>query len=341
MRNPTLVERIEADLAQHGPMAFCRESFERYAMHYADPNLALGDVDRWGKPRAGRVVPLFELFGGATFERESVGVTLEQVGNVGCNGDGYVRVAAVGGKKLAKGQKIAVIPIMGPVTPFQAPAWYAEWGIRVAALPNIVSAARSAANDPDVGRIILAVHSPGGSAFGVGEAAASLRDVAKRKPMTAAITYLSASAAYWLTSAAGEIVAAPSAMVGSVGVVLTHAEFSKALEMEGVTVTEITNPPSKRDVSLYKPLSDTARAELQRTVDDIYADFAADISTARRIDMVKNADQYGRVHTARDALSIKMIDRVATFEALLVEAVPSGADMTATRRARLAIMQRQ
>lgn len=328
--NPALdrTSQLELALSAWGPLAFDREGFERHAADWTIDRDAVGIVTP-------DLALAFESVDAAAHP-----VTIESVGDCGPNGSGYARVAAIGGRKLARGTKVAVIPIMGPVTPFQAPKWYAEFGIRVAALPNIVAAARAAANDPEVGRIVYAVHSPGGSAFGVGEAAAALREVSKVKPTVAAVAYLSASAAYWLSSAAREIVAAPSALIGSVGVRVTHMDVSKAMEEMGVVVTELSVPASKSDLSPYKPLSDTARAELMRTVEDIYSVFAADISSSRRIDMVKDGDQYGRVHPASFAKSIGMVDRVATFEALLVETAPS-ADMTATRRARLAILERQ
>ena len=322
--------QLEAALSAWGPLAFDRGAYERFAADWAiEPGATLS--------RATLDATAFVFAFGAD---RGDPVQVEQVGDCGLNGSGYLRVAAVGSRALKRGSKVAVIPIMGPVTPFQAPKWYAEFGIRVAALPNIVTAARAAANDPEVGRIVYAVHSPGGSAFGVGEAAAALREVSKTKPTVAAVTYLSASAAYWLSSAQREIVAAPSALIGSVGVRVTHMDVSKALDDMGIRMTELSMPESKSDLSPYKPLSDTARAELMRTVEDIYGVFAADISSARRIDMGKDGEQYGRVHPASHAKSIGMVDRVATFEAILGESAPP-ADLTATRRARLAILERQ
>lgn len=321
------VDAIESALSAWGPLALDREGLRHFYDSWA--------VER-DKYRPDQYVALHPDF---TVSAQG-GFTFTHQGDCGINGDGYTRVEAVAGRSLPAGKKVAIVPIVGTVTPFQAPKWYAEYGIRVAALPNIVTAARAAANDAEVGRIIYAVHSPGGSAFGVGEAAASLREVSKLKQTAAAITYLSASAAYWLTSTAREVVAEQSALVGSVGVRVTHIEVSKALDMDGVTVTELSMPVSKSDVSPYKPLTDTARAELMAIVESQYKTFAADISAARRIDMTNVGEQYGRVHPASKAKSIGMIDRVATFEALIGESAPE-TDLTSTRRARLAVMERK
>lgn len=323
-----------AALSAWGPLAFDADAFDCFRSDWSvmapiDPKPH--ELGEWVATLA--LADALQLSGQTNFN-------VQAVGDTGINGTGYLRVAAIGGRTLPKGQKVAIIPIMGPITPFPVPKWYAEFGIKVAALPNILAAAHAAANDQEVGRIVYAIHSPGGSAFGVGEAAAALREVSKVKPTVAAVTYMCASAGYWLASAQREIVAAPSSMIGSVGVRITHVEVSKALEMEGVAISELSIPESKSDISPYKPLSDTARAEYMALIRDSYATFAADISTARRIDMGKMADQYGRVHPASVAKSIGLIDRVATFEALLGEtATPP--DLTATRRARIAIMQRE
>lgn len=240
----------------------------------------------------------------------------------------------------SKGNKTAIIPIVGTVTPFGVPKFYELFGIQAASLPNIIAAARAAANDAEVSRLVLVVHSPGGSVFGVGEAYAALREVAARKPMVAHVNYLAASAAYWLAAAADEIIAAPSALVGSVGVRAQHVDVSRSLDRDGVTVTEISTPASKVDLSPYKPLSDAARAEIQRIVDEGYSAFAADISAARGVDMGVIGEQYGRIAPTAEALRIGLIDRIATLEAVLSEGKQAG-DLTVTRRARLSVANLQ
>lgn len=321
---------LEAMLAAWGPLCLNSQALLSNADTFDVDEHSVGAVCR--------------MLHGVDVELTNVHVTAEQI-----NGPDdqfsrvdarYIVVTAANGRALGRGQKTAIIPIVGPVTPFGVPKIYEIFGIRVAALPNIVAAARAAANDPEVGRIVLAVHSPGGSAFGVQEAAAALREVAKRKPLVAAVSYLAASAGYWLASAAREIIAEPSALIGSIGARISHVDQSKRLEMLGITVTDLSVPDSKSDVSDVKPLSETGRAELMRIVQTAYDAFAADISSARRIDMVNNREQYGRVHPSPHARTIGLVDRVATFETLIGEVVGDG-DMTATRRARLAIMEYQ
>ena len=249
------------------------------------------------------------------------------------------QAAATDPARKRKG-KTVVIPIVGVVTPFGASPLMRAFGISSAALPDIVSVAQAAANDDEVSRIVYLIHSGGGSTFGVREAAKALREVSARKQTVAHVNFVAASAAYWLASTAREIVASPSALVGSVGVAISHVEFSRADEMAGITVTHISKPESKRDITSDKPLSETGRRELERLVGEEYDAFAADISKARGVDMAVVGDEYGRIVPSRDALKLRMIDRVMSFGELLSEARASD-DLTATRRERLAILNRK
>jgi signal peptide peptidase SppA len=258
---------------------------------------------------------------------------------LGDGADARAFVVTNDGQDVPEGQRTAVIPIVGPITPFAVPAIFALFGIRIASLPAVLGQVRAAVEDPDVSRIILLMHSPGGSAFGVAEAAAELRELGKRKKIITMVNYLSASAAYWLASATSEIVATDHALVGSVGARVRHFDLSRMADRDGVTVTDISSPASKTDLSEFKPLSDSARAELTRITDEVYSLFAADVARARGVDMNQFGEQYGRVYPTNAARSLKMIDRVSTLADLFRERPARG--NSSTRRARLAINARK
>lgn len=307
-------------LASYGPLAMDLDLFASHAASWAADETGALHAEPWTQ----------ELAGGEP-------TTLRAVDAAGA---AYLVVESVRGQSVAKGARTAIIPIVGPITPFALPEWMERYGIRVAALPKIVASARAAANDPDVGRILYAIHSPGGSVYGMPEAVAALREVSRRKKTVASINYLGASAGYWLAAAQSEIVATPSALIGSVGAAIRHVSFARMAEMEGVDVTDISLPESKRDVTEFKVLSETGRSELTRIVSAAYDTFKADISVNRRLDFVKNGEQYGRVVPASDALGLNLIDRVVTFDTVLGEG-PAVDLPTQTRRAQAALLKRK
>lgn len=179
---------------------------------------------------------------------------------------------------------------------------------------------RAAYDDPDVKAIVLDVDSPGGSAAGTPEVAETIRSLrGGDKPIVAQVQGLAASAAYWIASAADEVVATPSSQVGSIGVITVHEEISRLLEEEGVTETIISAGKYKAEGNPFEPLSDEAREYTQEKVDQLYAMFLIAVAQNRGTDKnaVKNDYGQGRVMLADDARKIGMIDRVGTMRETL------------------------
>ena len=176
-------------------------------------------------------------------------------------------------------------------------------------------------SEPSIGAVVLNVDSPGGVVYGVPEAAAAIRKARGGKPMVAVANPVAASAAYYLASQADEIVATPSSITGSIGAIVTHMDESKALEREGLTVTEIKYGRRKAEESPWKPLGDEARAGIQARVDYYGELMVSDIAKGRRVSAATVKAQYGEgaVFTAKDAQAAGLVDRVATMEQVLGE----------------------
>lgn len=164
--------------------------------------------------------------------------------------------------------------------------------------------------------IVLDVDSPGGSVAGATEFAREIMAARTKKPIIAQIQYLGASAAYWLASAATEIIASPSAMVGSIGVFTAHDDISESLAKLGVKRTVFSAGKGKAAVAAGVPLSEEDQARAQSRVDDAYARFVGDVVKGRgkgmTADRVKGEWQ-AHVYPAAEALSLGMVDGIATL----------------------------
>lgn len=224
------------------------------------------------------------------------------------------------------GPVIAVLPLFGAIIPR-------------ADLFSEVSGATSAETfgkrfdamlaDPNVKAIVIDIDSPGGQVAGVMELSQKIFDARGSKPVVAVANHLMASAAYWIGSAADEIVTSPSADVGSIGVVAIHEDLSTALQQEGVKVNLISAAPYKTEGNPYEPLSEEARASIQMRVDEVYQQFLESVARNRGISAADVQSGYGegRVLGAVKALASGMVDRVATMEetiARLQEDLASG-----------------
>ncbi|GLS87693.1 hypothetical protein GCM10010873_26670 [Cypionkella aquatica] len=210
------------------------------------------------------------------------------------------------------------------------------------------AAFREAAGDLEASAILIEVDSGGGMVDLVPETAALIR-AAKRadRPIIAHVNTMAASAAYWLASAADEIVVTPSGSVGSIGVYMMHDDVSEMLKAEGIVRTFISEGPRKVEGNPFEPLGADARAALQAEVRYFYEMFTSDVAVARgvpvsvvRADPV-SAEQHfggGRTYPAHEAVRLGMADRVATFDETLARLSGSA---TGQRRRRADIERRR
>lgn len=211
---------------------------------------------------------------------------------------------------------VAVLPLFGTIFPRAnlmtetSGATSAErWGAKF----------RAALADTNVGAIVIDVDSPGGAVQGIDELGAEIYKARGAKPIVAVANHLAASAAYWLATAADELVVAPSGEVGSIGVFAAHEDISRAEDAGGVKTTLISAGKYKVEGNPYEPLSEEARAAIQARVDEFYGMFTRAVARNRGVsaDAVRDGFGEGRVVGARDAVRLGMADRVATLDEVI------------------------
>lgn len=223
-------------------------------------------------------------------------------------GDGTGRAEA------SRSGAVAVIPVQGVIAHRMGSMSEISGGVST---ERISAMLKQAVADPNVGSILLDVNSPGGTVAGVTELAADIRAAAARKPVTAQVNALAASAAYWAISGATEIVVTPSGEVGSIGVITSHLDTSEADAKDGVKRTVISAGKYKAEGA--GALTEEAQAAIQARVNDFYATMTTDIAKGRGVPVaeVRGGFGEGRVVGAKEAVRMKMADRVATMDETL------------------------
>ena len=218
------------------------------------------------------------------------------------------------GPSARRSGAIAVIPIYGPTTK-RASMLAQLFGLALPTYEGIAAMVREAASDPNVGSIVLDIDSPGGNVDGVEEVSNAIFEARKQKPIVAVANSMMASAAYDYGSAAHEIVAAPDALVGSIGVYALHLDFTKAAEMEGIKPTLVSAGQFKTEGHPLEPLSDDAMARMKEIVDARYSAMVGRIARNRGVSAAAVRKDFGegRVQMANEAKASGMIDRVATL----------------------------
>ncbi len=211
---------------------------------------------------------------------------------------------------------VAHIPIVGPIVRRQG---FLSRLFGAASLDELSRAVSAAATDPAVDAIALMIDSPGGTVSGLSGAADLIRAAREVKPVVAHAGGTMASAAYWLGSAAGRVIVEPAAVVGSIGVLMVHTDFSGADAKYGVKTTYLTAGHYKAMGNDAEPLSDEARAYFQGQLDHIYGLFIDAVARHRGVDAetVRTAMADGRVFIGAQAVEAGLADAVGTMETVI------------------------
>ncbi|CAN5563610.1 signal peptide peptidase SppA [soil metagenome] len=159
--------------------------------------------------------------------------------------------------------------------------------------------------------LIIRIDSPGGTTAGSEAIYEKIREIAKAKPVVAAMDTVAASGGYITALAADHIVARGNTITGSIGVIFQWAEFSKLLDTLGVKMEEIKSGELKAEPSPFKPLSPQVRAVADLMIQDSFAWFMGLVAERRNLPMDRvRILSDGRVYTGRQALTEKLIDEV-------------------------------
>jgi len=216
---------------------------------------------------------------------------------------------------LSVSDGLATITIKGPLVNSDSP--YLKY-CGVTGYPEIREALIAAVNDDTVHQILLDIDSGGGAVSGCDDTGNLIRQSHKVKPVTAYGETM-ASAAYWLGCSAGKVYSGKASLVGSIGVKATFREYSKANEMEGVTVTVIRAGKYKALADSNEPLSKAAEAQIKAMVDASYGVFVDHVveMRGRTYEYTDKTMADGQEFIGQAAADVGLTDGVTTYDAVV------------------------
>ena len=197
-----------------------------------------------------------------------------------------------------------------------------------------------AARDPSVKAVVLRVNSPGGTVT----ASDIMYQTVKRfkeqtkKPVVASLQDVAASGAYYVSCAADKIIAHPTAVVGSIGVIFNTFNVVGTLDKIGAKTEAIKSGPLKDMGSPFKELDPQARAVMQGMVDEYYARFVNVVTSNRpaRDSETMKITTDGRVFSGTRAVEVGLADRTG----LLDDAIDEAKKMANAPNAKVVIYRR-
>jgi len=251
--------------------------------------------------------------------------------------DAAIAAALVDRKSLpqARAGSVAIIPVYGVIAPRMNLFSEFSGGTTFEKLSRQLGQAMANA---DVKTILLDIDSPGGSVAGNAEFSAEVMKARATKPVIAQIQFTGASAAYQVAAACTEIVAAPSARIGSIGTYAILEDLSGALDQLGIKETFIFAGEGKDDNNIGAAPSAGLIARTQKAVDLAYGQFVTGVVNGRGKGMTPErvrGEWKAFVYGAAEALSIGMIDSIATLNDTLARVLSASTNPADQRAARL------
>lgn len=201
------------------------------------------------------------------------------------------------------GDTVAIIPLQGEIA-------YGSSGLNSQQIvtPEMVQNALSnAESDSSVSSIVIEVNSPGGSPVASEEIMNSIKK--SKKPVVVWISDVGASGAYLAASSADRIVASPSSMVGSIGVIMELTDLSKYYQNTGINKYSIKAGQYKDMGADYRPLTAAEKNMLQGMVDQDYEHFISIVASNRNLTMnYTTSIAEGKIYTGTQAKDLKLVD---------------------------------
>jgi protease-4 len=223
------------------------------------------------------------------------------------------RQVSAGSLGLGRGPRIAVIYATGIIA--SGKSTYDTTGGQVAGSDTIVEYLRKARGDGTVKAIILRVDSPGGSAIASDVIWREVVLTRNQKPLIASMSDVAASGGYYIAMPAHTIVAEPSTLTGSIGVVLTKFVIDGTLKKLGMNMEGVSRGKFAQMYSPVRPFSPEERARMAENMQATYDTFVEKAAQGRNTTPEKiDAIGQGRVWTGKQAKQIGLVDELGGLD---------------------------
>lgn len=182
-----------------------------------------------------------------------------------------------------------------------------------------ISAVLTQATEKD--EVVVKVESGGGMVHSYGLAASQLARITQKKiPLTICVDKVAASGGYMMACVGSKIVAAPFAILGSIGVVASLPNFHKLLKKNDIDYEMFTAGEYKRTVTMFGENTEKGKAKFMEDLEDTHVLFKEYVSEHRpQVDIDKIAT--GEVWFGRRAKEVNLIDEIKTSDEYLLEQI--------------------
>ncbi|NND92994.1 MAG: protease SohB [Granulosicoccus sp.] len=188
--------------------------------------------------------------------------------------------------------------------------------------------------------VMLRLESGGGMVTSYGLAASQLDRIRDRKvPLTICVDKVAASGGYMMACVADKLVAAPFAVLGSIGVVAQIPNFHRLLKELNIDFEMLTAGKYKRTLTLFGENTDEGRQKFIEDIERIHAQFKQYVAQRRpTLDIETVAT--GEIWSGQDTLDLNLADRLATSDQYMIDACEERDVLIVQYKARKHLMER-
>ena len=229
--------------------------------------------------------------------------------------------------------KVLMIDIDGTISAALETSFF---GREKSVVARVFERLERAAADPAVKAVILRLDTPGGEVTASDIVYHEILRFKERtgRPVVGLMMSVAASGGYYIASACDVIVAHPSSLTGSIGVISIFPSLESLMSKVGVKVNVIKSGPSKDSGSPFREMTEEDRKLFQVIIDEYYEGFLEVVARGRKgklpaADLRTIAD--GRVYTAPQALKLGLIDAIGYFD----DAFGKAKDLASLKSAKL------
>lgn len=173
--------------------------------------------------------------------------------------------------------------------------------------------------------VVVRLDSAGGVVHGYGLAAAQLARLRSKKiPLTVAVDKIAASGGYMMACIGDKILAAPFAIIGSIGVIMQLPNFHRLLKDKHIEFEQVTAGDYKRTLTMFGENTPEKREKMQHELEDIHGLFKNLIKQNRQqVDLEKVAT--GEHWLAQQAIELKLVDELKTSDEYIMDRAKNAA----------------
>ncbi|MGA6826442.1 signal peptide peptidase SppA [Nitrospira sp. NS4] len=226
-------------------------------------------------------------------------------------GPGPLQETQVSGKGEAK---VLLIEISGMIS--------SQDGDGLVPTPSLIASVKEqltrAMQDEKVRAVVLRINTPGGTvtASDIIHHELKMFKASRKIPIVASIMDVGASGGYYIAAAADSVLAHPSSVTGSIGVIMLTVNARGLLEKVGLEATAVTSGPRKDMGSPFRTMTTEERAIFQGLIDSFYQRFLSVVQEGRpqlQMEQIKKLAD-GRIYTGEQAKEAGLVDEIGYLE---------------------------